>query len=199
MTRADQEKDKYRRMWNCWQYRLNSPGERLVGTFLKHAAWEKGDSLIDVGCGTGRAAKALWEKGFRVTMLDIAPNAPEMSLPFFEACLWDLPGTPYYDWFYCTDVMEHIPPEHVDQSLYNLSEMADRGFFQIALCQDGCGDLIGERLHLTVRPHLWWLSKLTKHWIVTVLPDQQAERLVCLVETRLKVPENRTKLPNTEV
>ena len=44
-----------------------------------------------------------------------------------------------------------------------LSQMAARtrrgGFFQIYLQEEPFGELIGEKLHLTVRPKEWWVEK----------------------------------------
>ena len=70
---------------------------------------------------------------------------------------------------YCTDVMEHIPPEHVDQVLLNILRSAQHVFFQIDCQEDVCGKLIGEQLHLSVHPYSWWLKKFTElgcyvHW-----------------------------------
>jgi len=184
MITTEQERDKYRRMWDCWQYRQNSPGERLVPVFLKEADWRLGDTLLDVGCGTGRAGKKLSESGLAVALFDIAANAPEIpALPFIEGCLWEMPQKLLrFTWFYCCDVMEHIPTEHVDDCLDNLEAIADKGFFQIALHYDGWGHLICDELHLTVKPDLWWLDKLTKRWMVTILPGRESDRLLCLVE-----------------
>jgi hypothetical protein len=70
---------------------------------------------------------------------------------------------------YCTDVMEHIPPEDVDQVLYNILIAAQHVFFQISCEDDVCGKLIGKPLHLSVHPYEWWLKKLQSldaviHW-----------------------------------
>jgi hypothetical protein len=59
----------------------------------------------------------------------------------------------------CTDVMEHIPTKDVDQVLLNIMSAAQHVFFQISTEQDSCGKMIGEELHLTVKPPEWWLAK----------------------------------------
>ena len=168
MTIAEQERDKYERMWAVPGYRDNSPGERLVDTFLKLASWDKGDDLLDCGSGTGRAAQKLADAGLDVTMLDITPAAtdPDIKLPFVEGCLWDM-RLSSFDWIYCCDVLEHIPPEHVDEVLDNLACMTGYGaFMQIALFNDGFGHMIGETLHLTVKPASWWMDKINARWEV---------------------------------
>lgn len=164
MITAAQEQEKYRRMWTeVPDYRRTSPGEALVPTFLHTADWAPGDSLMDVGCGTGRAGLVLSRAGFLVFLFDITSEArdPEVSrLPFIEGCLWDGLGL-RRDWIYCCDVLEHIPPEHVDKSLDAIKECARLGaFLQIALFKDGYGAWIGDTLHLTVERPEWWKQKI---------------------------------------
>jgi hypothetical protein len=97
---------------------------------------------------------------------DIAPNCRDagVNVPLEVCCLWDF--TPREsDWALCTDVMEHIPPEHVDAVLANIAKATRKGaFFQIATTPDRMGKLIGERLHLTVQSAAWWREKLSEHF-----------------------------------
>lgn len=170
MITAETEQRKYQRVWTeVDAYRASSPGEKLVQTFLNMAQWEKGQSLIDCGAGTGRAAKRLADAGFNVLMLDITRMAtdPEIKLPFVSVCLWEVPFEQRFDWVYCTDVLEHIPTEHVDKVLDNLAAMTGYGaFLQIALFADGFGRRINDTLHLTVKPMTWWEEKIRKRWDV---------------------------------
>lgn len=167
------EQDKYRRMWAHPAYRQYSPGEQAVATFLGGLPWKAGDSLVDLGCGTGRAGAALAAAGLRVQLLDFCRDAVEVAgLTFIEAVLWALPpGLPRYEWIYCVDVLEHIPPEYVDATLDGMADLTlQGGYLQIACTPDGCGALIGERLHLTVQPPAWWRAHIARRW--TILADQ---------------------------
>jgi len=184
-----QEKDKYERIWKCWQYRQSSPGERLVPFFLDHADWKPGQTLIDVGCGTGRASVKLASKGFKVSLLDITKNALDtqtlvdlFGVEFHELCLWETLVVEPYDWFYCCDVMEHIPPEHIDDALDSLKDIAKKGFLNIAMFDEPYGDLIGEKLHLTVRGYPWWMDRLKERWKVKELGEVEYQRLCAIVE-----------------
>ena len=187
MITPETERDKYSRMWANWQYRQASPGERLVPVFIAESGYSRGETLIDVGCGSGRAAGKLCNAGLIVTGLDITPNCLDSDmkarLPFIEGCLWNLPRAYQpFCWFYCTDVMEHIPPEHVDAALDNLKRIAKKGFFQIALFDEAYGNLIGEKLHLTIQPREWWMEKLGSRWTVRDLGNIEWERICCFVE-----------------
>jgi 3-polyprenyl-4-hydroxybenzoate decarboxylase len=83
-----------------------------------------------------------------------------MALPFLQ---WDLTepipvSSPYG---ICCDVLEHIHPDDVMQVLENIMQSAEKVFFSIGTTPDNCGVLIGQELHLTVRPHEWWQQALS--------------------------------------
>jgi 2-polyprenyl-3-methyl-5-hydroxy-6-metoxy-1,4-benzoquinol methylase len=117
-----------------------------------------GATVIDFGCGTGRAALKIASAGHNVTLLDFAENCRDKdaeSLPFIK---WDLtrPIEVKATYGFCTDVMEHIPPLDVEAVITNIMRAAPRTFFNISTVPDELGVLIGQHLHLTVRPHKWW-------------------------------------------
>lgn len=188
MTQAQAEQLKYRRMWTeVPGYRSTSPGEKLVSHFLRLSQWQPGDTLIDVGCGPGRASVALSEAGLAVTQLDITAASRDpgcRGLPFIEACLWEPAIEDEWDWVYCCDVLEHIPPDHVEASLDNLAKMTGFGaFMQIALFPEAFGRHIGEVLHLTVESDEWWKAKILERWNCNKF-DVIDSRLICLTEGR---------------
>lgn len=154
------EQEKYQTMWQFDMYRENSPGEKNVDFFYNMV---KPDSLvIDFGCGTGRAALALHNKGLEVLCVDFASNSRDeeaMGLPFLE---WDLtqPIPSRAKFGYCTDVMEHIPMEDVQAVLRNIMDSAETVFFQISTIEDVCGAMIGADLHLSVYPHDVWAEMI---------------------------------------
>lgn len=167
-----QEREKYRHMWRQDDYRTLSPGELQSEQFnFPELLRRRGArTVLDAGCGTGKTSIHLIENGgdaYRVYGFDIADNCLE---PYFDGfkddyltvgCLWrrgDFHGV--YDAVICTDVMEHIPTEHVPAVLSNLRAVCRNiAFFGIALYDDGFGPAeLGEPLHLTVKPTEWWLD-----------------------------------------
>lgn len=156
------EAEKYRLMWSQPAYRDFAPGEVCAAKFLEIA---KPDGMvIDFGCGTGRGALKIHAVGLPVLLVDFTMNSRDeeaMRLPFVQ---WDLSEPmPFSAPFgYCTDVMEHIPPEQVDAVLGNIFRSAQKVFFQISLVDDYMGRLIGQPLHLSVHPYGWWKEKLER-------------------------------------
>jgi len=80
------------------------------------------------------------------------------SLTFIKADL-EKPLPVAAEFGFCSDTMEHIPPDKVDVVLDNILKAAQRCWFTIALFDDACGEMIGETLHLSVHPKKWWLGK----------------------------------------
>ena len=165
MNLETQERTKYTRIWEVDRYRKGSPGERLVDSAVKRLGMKPGDSVIDFGCGTGRPAAKFQTLGMKAMGIDIADNCLDegVEIPLAIQTLWDLP--PFEaDFGFCTDVMEHIPPERVDDVLANIALTVGACFFQIATRPDSMGKIIGETLHLTVQDAKWWHRKLEEHF-----------------------------------
>jgi len=170
------ERTKYERMWQHDQYRRQAPGESLVKDAINALGMQTGDTVIDFGCGTGRPAVRLQQAGLDVIGVDFADNCldPDVAIPFRRECLWDMPAIKA-DWGFCTDVMEHIPRERVLQTLASIRRCTRKGvFFQIATRPDNCGKLIGETLHLTVKPPHWWHTCLRIYWDPVDLSENRA-------------------------
>lgn len=165
MHTTEAEKAKYERMWGFGSYRKNAPGEKLVADAINRLGIDEPTTVIDFGCGTGRAARAFKKRGHIVTGIDIAENCldPGVNILLVNQCLWEPIGIKA-EIGYCTDVMEHIPPEHVDAVLANIAACTERSYFQIATRKDAMGRLIKDTLHLTVKPADWWEQKLSEHF-----------------------------------
>ena len=168
------EKDLYKMMWDKPEYRQVAPGENIAHEFLKQAKPKQGATVLDLGCGTGRGGLNLaFFGGLDVTMVDFADNCldedivpmletQKHALRFVEADLSQpLPVQAAYG--FCTDVMEHIRPHHVDQVIENCLTACQHVFFQISTVDDKAGVLVGHKLHLSVHSHEWWLKKLKDH------------------------------------
>ena len=168
------EQQKYMKCWNVDDYRKVSPGEQCVDMFLEAVKeilpeTEDKPTLIDFGCGTGRAAKRL-DETFDVTPMDFASNCMDKEVAehfgdrFVEHDITEKTKL-RADWGYCTDVLEHLPPEQIDSALETMFEACENVFFQIATIPDhfGAHPDIKEQLHLTVWDYHKWLKKFSEH------------------------------------
>lgn len=156
------ERDKYRRMWEINNYRRLAPGEHMVPLCME--TLKPVGSIIDFGCGTGRAGLAFSKAGLDVITVDFASNCRDheaMGLRFFEFDLSEpMPLRAPYG--YCTDVMEHIPPHQVEAVIQNITASSPSVFFQISTVPDTLGALINQDLHLTVMPAVWWKEQFIR-------------------------------------
>jgi SAM-dependent methyltransferase len=166
------EQIKYEKMWEIDDYRAVAPGEDVAMVFLEQAKPLPDSTCIDFGCGTGRGALTLAMLGkLKLTLIDFAKNALDDDIrditvaqsDRFEFIQHDLNKMPPVStpavYGYCTDVMEHLPPEEVDTVLDNILACAHHVFFCIDTKPDVMGKRIGETLHLTVQPYGWWMDK----------------------------------------
>jgi len=191
---ADLESEK-RKYWRAYQhksYRRGSPGERVAAYFLFSSAREQGDTVIDLGCGTGRAGKYLADykkkmpggepRVLNVTLFDFV-DVREVDLPFIEGNMWELDGLPVFDWILCCDVLEHIPPQYVDRTLDGMAKITRKGgLLTIAHVPSSTADFsdmeIIEDLHLTIESPHWWQAKIESRWQIKEWCDGTQSRVV---------------------
>ena len=167
------EKKKYEEMWTHPEYKQHSPGERHFDRAFTHLKPKPGDTLIDYGVGTGKMAFKFCERGLKVLGIDIANNClirdkdwPD-NFTFKVENLWVFNEFPRKSKFgICTDVLEHIPENRVDQVLDRIYENTEHsGYISIHTGRDHFGPkYINKELHITVKPQEWWKEKLLKLW-----------------------------------
>jgi SAM-dependent methyltransferase len=201
---AEHEKKKYQALWEFLpDYREDSPGQLFIAHFLNFFSSElkERDSIVDFGCGSGKVVKYFIENGLITTLVDFCSNCLDNDIAlltrlcpeqvrFIEGCLWDLPDDlGPSDWIYCCDVLEHIPPTHIDAVLAGMSDRTKKGgYISISLTQDWIGEkVIGTPLHLTVKDRRWWEEKLSVYWdIVYVVSGFDGLYFNCCVLPRSK-------------
>jgi hypothetical protein len=160
------EIEKYEKMWQLDAYRKIAPGEEVAEKFVEIAGIKATDCVIDFGCGTGRGARKVHElTGCDFILMDFVEHSLDADIAkqtdWYTRVRRDLtkPIDVESEYGYCTDVMEHIPPDQVDSVLNNIMRASKRVFFQISLIDDVCGSMIGQKLHLSVHPFEWWIEK----------------------------------------
>ena len=170
------EKEKYESVWKHDNYRTFSPGEvsvdkvKLIDLLRQHGV----KTVLDAGCGSGKLMhKLVVECGdeFDVHGFDIAENCLDAYFDNIKdeilttGCLWNSNDfNKEYDAIVCTDVLEHIPTEHVPAVLDNIYKCTKKFcYLAIALFPDHFGQaILGEPLHLTVKDPEWWNDQLVR-------------------------------------
>jgi len=183
----EKERKKYEQMWELKAYRASQTNVPQVSIFIDIGGIPAGSTVADIGCGPGYASLRFHEYGMKVVALDIAANAltdeARRVVDFHCGSVWEIPEGVSADYGFCTDMMEHIPTEKVDQTLTSIRKMvANCVYFEISLRHDKSGAAIGEVLHMTVQSTAWWTDAMGKHWkTVEVIRENPRDKSVVLL------------------
>lgn len=160
----------YEHIWKTLpEYRTVSPGDDSVPAFLAVATPHAGATVIDFGCGTGKASNRLADSGLFVEALDFARNCLDDDVAEMAAdgsrirfTQHDLtqPLAIKAEYGFCSDVLEHIPEEKIDAALTTILSAARFNFLVISTQPDHFGEHVGHPLHVTVHDKAWWEAKL---------------------------------------
>ena len=107
-------------------------------------------SIIDFGCGKGRLVERLREEYSNVVVDGYDPGNKT-----FDTSLDDR----YVDLLISTDVLEHVEPEFIDQTLEYLSTKSKYIYHLIALCPAKLILPDGRNAHLIQKSPDWWRQK----------------------------------------
>lgn len=153
--------------------------------------------IIDLGCGRG-TARDMFKKYKEYVGVDIAgQHIIEMQKEagpndtFIMGNICDLPFEDnYFDVGVCVDVLEHIPPEFIEQAVKEILRVCKNLIVSISTIPSKNLDFEGKNLHLCQKPVKWWRDLFSSHITITqetVLgignisfimgPDTQAETL----------------------
>lgn len=165
---VDIEREKYERVYQFKNYGNGGHAVTHAQALISRAA--PGATVADFGCGRGGSFKPFIDAGLRIVpvdhvdVLDTRWRAHPSVEAFHRANLW-ADQLPRVDYGVCTDVMEHIPEEFVDDALLNIARAVRLGcLWTICHVPDAWGKRIGASLHMTVKPREWWTERLRKHW-----------------------------------
>lgn len=112
--------------------------------------------VLDYGCGKASLADAL---GMLIQNYD--PCLPEFSRRPFPA-----------DLVTCTDVLEHVEPEFIDDVLDDIQMLAKKVVFFVIAVKPAIKTLPdGTNPHRIVQPWEWWMPKLSKRWRMSGFND----------------------------
>jgi len=109
------------------------------------------NDVLDYGCGKSTLARNL---PFSIKEYDPAiPKHSELPKPA--------------DIVVCTDVLEHIEPEYLDNVISHLNNLVKKvGYFTACTIPAVKKLPDGRNAHLTVEPAKWWINKFWEHFEV---------------------------------
>lgn len=111
-------------------------------------------SVLDYGCGSGTLVKMLKEEVRpKLRYYEYDPAIPGK----------DRPPEEQFDMVVSTDVLEHIPPDDLDDVLAHIFRLARRSVYLLIAC-DPCGITMddGRNAHLIQEGYEWWAGKLDR-------------------------------------
>lgn len=133
----------------------------------KHGA----STLLDFGCGRG---DAYWIPHYLHRYWGVP--RPELYDPSFDSHD-KLPMTGHqFDGVLCSDVLEHIPAEDVDEFIAGLFGYAKKFVWASVCCRAAKKTFPdGTNLHVTIQPLGWWKRRFALkaggiHWELTETP-----------------------------
>jgi len=150
MNKREYYIDQYKQLHASKSYGTSS-GRQLVKPIQHLINIKKPQSVLDYGCGQSDLYKKL--------------NGPKV-VDRYDPAIPDLSTHPteHYDMVLCTDVMEHIPEEEVDNVLNDLHSLGDTVYVVISCIEAYALLPNGENAHTTVKPQQWWVDKLKTIW-----------------------------------
>lgn len=112
----------------------------------------KYETVLDYGCGKSSMGEYL--RGRDIVCRDYDPA-------FEDKCMPPLPA----DLVVCTDVLEHIEPEYIDNVMKDLVRVTKGLAFLVISNQQAKKTLPdGRNAHLLVRDPAWWINKVREHF-----------------------------------
>ena len=104
--------------------------------------------MLDYGCGKAQFHDASWNA------VKYDPAIPKFSTR----------PTGRFDLVISTDVLEHIPEEHIENTIADIFNYSDRWVFVSVCCREAKEILPnGMNAHATVKPESWWKDKFSKY------------------------------------
>lgn len=144
------------------------PGKSIraaVQDIIRLVAEYDAKTLLDYGCGQGDqyAVKKVHKKwGILPTLYDPASKRHRIK------------PTGQFDGVICTDVLEHIPEDELDDALTEIFGYAKK-FVVLSIATGPAHKKFddGTNLHVTIKPEEWWRTKLSRFPIPTTIIFQK--------------------------
>ena len=130
-------------------------------------------TVLDYGCG-------------RRSLQAMIPPIIGMTLTNYDPCIAGVDGTPEpVDLVVCTDVLEHIEPECLENVLDDLQRVTKQVAFIVVStrkAQKNYSD--GQNAHKITEEQEWWRPKLRKRFDVAETQIIQGDKFICVMQAK---------------
>lgn len=125
-------------------------GSKIPGEVIKCIEKYSVESLLDFGCGKG------------LTLEAVKNRYPDIRCHGYDPAREGYTTMPEkVDLIYSSDVLEHIEPQLLDQTLNELHEKTNKAMYHLIACHPAKKRLSdGRNAHLIVESPDWWKNKL---------------------------------------
>lgn len=145
--------EQYRLLHKTMPY--GNTSESLKSFVLPFVRFLKPKSILDYGCGQSRLLEILRQESkvdAELYRFDPAIEEYEVLVP------------QKIDLIICTDVLEHIPEDGLDDVLKTIKAKSDNVIFTIC-CRKAVHNLPdGQNCHCTVKEKKWWILRLREYF-----------------------------------
>jgi 2-polyprenyl-3-methyl-5-hydroxy-6-metoxy-1,4-benzoquinol methylase len=154
-------------------------GKKWVETVVALLDRFHATSVLDYGCGQGTLATALR-----------ARNVPGLRIAEYDPAINGKDGYPSFaDIVTCTDVLEHIEPEKLQNVLGHIHKLTRKAALLVVALDEANKTLTdGRNAHLILQPAGWWAEQVTKAGFTLTSPEY-----LPLPYAYSSNPEKRTK------
>lgn len=135
----------------------------------------KPQSLTDYGCGKGNVMK------------EIGSRYPTCQLQGYDPGVLEYNQVPEFatDLLMCTDVLEHIEPEMIDNVLQHIDTLFKKSAFLLIDTREAIKTLPdGRNAHLIIEDNDWWTNKISTHLTgnIVINSKQKQQKILMVVD-----------------
>jgi hypothetical protein len=153
--------DEYRRLNNQLHRELRGYGtssQQHIELVAKYAKKYECETILDYGCGKAELQFGMAVKSYPWHVHNYDPAIPDFAAP-----------PPRCDMVVCTDVLEHVEPEHIVDVLKDIDRVTGKFFFSSTALVPAKKHLAdGRNVHVLLRPPHWWVDMFRKHTTLTI-------------------------------
>jgi len=156
-------------------------GRRYVKDIMNLATKLKTQDLLDYGCGKSTLQQNI---PFKIQQYDPAVTKYK-ALP--EPA----------DVVVCTDVLEHIEPDLIDNVLAHIAKMTNKAAYLVANTQPAMKTLPdGRNSHILLRSPKWWIDIVDKYFDIMTFLNQDLELVFVVKKKGIELDEQKAKEQN---